>query len=92
MKYSIKKIVPVEVTQIGQRLEPVTVEIDGVPTELMRPVTTYTKETVDTFEDVEEFEEQPAPAVTLGGRLLALQNETGYRHVAIEAPQTGEKS
>jgi len=35
-----------------------------------------------TYEDVEVFEEKPAPAVTLGGRLLALQNETGFEHIA----------
>jgi hypothetical protein len=36
------------------------------------------------FEEVfvEDFEELPAPAVTLGGRLLALKNETGMEHVA----------
>lgn len=35
------------------------------------------------YEDVEPFEEQPAPAVTLGGRLQALMAETGVEHVAV---------
>jgi hypothetical protein len=34
------------------------------------------------LEDVETFEEEPAPAVTLGGRLLALKNATGFEHIS----------
>ena len=33
-------------------------------------------------EHVEIFEEKPAPAQTLGGRLIALQAETGFEHIA----------
>lgn len=32
---------------------------------------------------VEDFEEMPAPAVTLGGRLLALKNESSLDHIAV---------
>lgn len=32
---------------------------------------------------VEEFEELPAPAGTLGGRILALKNETGSDHIWV---------
>jgi hypothetical protein len=92
MKYLIKKVVPVEIHTPVQVNEPVQVEINGAKETLMRPVTKYEPTTVNTLEDVEEFEEKPAPEVTLGGRLLALKNETGYEHVAIEAPQAGEKS
>lgn len=36
------------------------------------------------FEDVEIFEEKPAPHVTLGGHLLALKNENGFEYIAVE--------
>jgi hypothetical protein len=32
---------------------------------------------------VKDFEEKPAPHVTIGGHLLALENETGFEHVAV---------
>lgn len=88
MKYLIKKIVPIETSQPVQAFQPINVAIDGVEETLMRTITTYEKITVNTFEDIEdgEFEDLPAPAVTLGGRLLALKNETGFDHVAVEAP------
>lgn len=92
MKYLIKRIVPVEISQAIQSHEPVKAELDGETVTLFRQITVYEKTMVDTFQDVEEFEEKPAPDVTLGGRLLALKNETGYEHVAVEAPQSGEKS
>lgn len=39
------------------------------------------------FEDVEIFEEKPAPHVTLGGHLLALKNENGFEYIAVEIMQ-----
>lgn len=86
MKYLIKRVVPIVITETKQGLDPVEVEIDGAKVTLMRPVTIHEEKTVNTLEDAEEFEEKPAPDVTLGGRLLALKNETGFEHVAVEAP------
>lgn len=37
------------------------------------------------YQSVETFEEAPAPAVTLAGRLQALIAETGVEHIAREA-------
>lgn len=37
----------------------------------------------------EEFEEEPAPAQTLGGRLLELQHNTGRVHAAQALPNEG---
>lgn len=38
----------------------------------------------EAWEDTEEvFEALPAPTTTLGGHLLALQNETGDAHRAV---------
>jgi hypothetical protein len=90
MAYFIKRIVPIETHEPVTRNVPV--EIDGET--LFRQETAMEPKTVDTVEDVEIFEELPAPAVTLGGRLLALENETGYRHIAVDgavAPKSTKK-
>lgn len=38
------------------------------------------------YEVVGEFEEKPAPAVTLSGYLQALTAETGAAHIAVPTP------
>lgn len=82
--YLIKRVVPVDISQPVTVNQPVAVDIDGEKVTLFRPVTTHEPATVDTLDDVETFEELPAPAVTLGGRLLALENETGFKHIALQ--------
>lgn len=91
MAYFIKRVVPVETHETVITNVPVEVELDGEKVTLFRPETSMRLVTVDTLVDAEIFEELPAPGVTLGGRLMALENETGFRHVAIdgaEAPPT----